>query len=51
MERGPLGAQTGRRGGAGPAGGSLGGKDPTGRLVFLVQRLVRIIEPITANYL
>src|SRR5262245_31481026 len=25
------GAQTGRRGGAGPAGGLLGGKDPTGR--------------------
>src|SRR5262249_33246274 len=30
------GAQTGRRGGAGPAGGSLGGKDPAGR--FPVQR-------------
>src|SRR5262245_29197347 len=28
------GAQTGRRGGAGPAGGSLGGKDPTGRVHF-----------------
>ena len=26
------GAQTGRRGGAGPVGGLLGGKDPTGRL-------------------
>src|SRR5262249_46902017 len=26
-------AQAGRRGGAGPAGGSLGGKDPTGRLL------------------
>src|SRR5262249_35742328 len=26
------GAQTERRGGAGPAGGSLGGKDPSGRL-------------------
>jgi hypothetical protein len=25
---GPLGAQTGRRGGAGPAGGLLGGKAP-----------------------
>jgi hypothetical protein len=25
------GAQTGRRGGAGPVGGLLGGKDPTGR--------------------
>jgi hypothetical protein len=30
-EDGPLGAQTGRRGGAGPVGGLLGGKDPTGR--------------------
>jgi len=29
---GPLGAQTGRRGGAGPVGGLLGGKDPTGRV-------------------
>src|SRR6478672_115645 len=28
MERTPLGAQTGRRGGAGPVRGSLGGKDP-----------------------
>src|SRR5262245_40236558 len=28
---GTLGAQTERRGSAGPAGGSLGGKDPTGR--------------------
>ena len=27
----PLGAQTVRRGGAGPVGGLLGGKDPTGR--------------------
>jgi hypothetical protein len=26
-----LGAQTERRGGAGPVGGLLGGKDPTGR--------------------
>src|SRR5262249_4925757 len=26
------GAQAGRRGGAGPVGGLLGGKDPTGRL-------------------
>ena len=31
MERGPLGAQTVRRGGAGPVGGLLGGQDPTGR--------------------
>jgi hypothetical protein len=30
----PLGAQTVRRGGAGPAGGLLGGKDPTGRFVL-----------------
>src|SRR5215213_7114343 len=30
---GPLGAQTVRRGGAGPVGGLLGGKDPTGRLL------------------
>src|SRR5262249_26145483 len=29
---GPHGAQTERRGGAGPVGGLLGGKDPTGRL-------------------
>jgi hypothetical protein len=28
------GAQTERRGGAGPVGGLLGGKDPTGHLVF-----------------
>src|SRR5687768_1742437 len=28
-----LGAQTGRRGGAGPVGGLLGGKDPTGRFL------------------
>ena len=28
------GAQTERRGGAGPVGGLLGGKDPTGRLTF-----------------
>jgi hypothetical protein len=27
------GAQTERRGGAGPVGGLLGGKDPTGRFV------------------
>jgi hypothetical protein len=27
----PSGAQTERRGGAGPVGGLLGGKDPTGR--------------------
>src|SRR5687768_9669592 len=32
---GPLGAQTVRRGGAGPVGGLLGGKDPTGRLLLL----------------
>src|SRR5262249_39805393 len=31
---GPLGAQTERRVGAGPAGGLLGGKDPTGRFSF-----------------
>ena len=29
----PSGAQTERRGGAGPVGGLLGGKGPTGRLV------------------
>jgi hypothetical protein len=28
----PSSAQTGRRGGAGPAGSLLGGKDPTGRV-------------------
>ena len=28
------GAQTERRGGAGPVGGLLGGKDPTGRFIF-----------------
>ncbi len=28
------GAQTERRGGAGPVGGLLGGKEPTGRFVF-----------------
>ena len=37
MKRGPLGAQTERRGGAGPAGGLLGGKDPTGRFCFPVR--------------
>ena len=30
------GAQTERRGGAGPVGGLLGGKDPTGRLVQIL---------------
>ena len=30
------GAQTERRGGAGPVGGLLGGKDPTGRLLVSV---------------
>ena len=29
------GAQTGRRGGAGPAGGLLGGKDPAGRFALI----------------
>ena len=29
------GAQTERRGGAGPVGGLLGGKDPTGRIAFV----------------
>jgi hypothetical protein len=29
----PSGAQTERRGGAGPVGGLLGGKDPTGRFL------------------
>jgi len=33
-ENGSHGAQTERRGGAGPAGGLLGGKDPTGRVNF-----------------
>jgi hypothetical protein len=28
------GAQTERRGGAGPVGGLLGGKGPTGRFIF-----------------
>src|SRR5438552_2350095 len=37
MERHRPGAQTGRRGGAGPAGGLLGGKDPTGRFFFRVR--------------
>src|SRR5262245_36645137 len=38
-----LGAQTGRRGGAGPAGGLLGGKDPTGRVfVTTVSSLHRV---------
>src|SRR5207237_4085988 len=35
------GAQTGRRGGAGPVGGLLGGKDPTGRLAFRIPAPVR----------
>ena len=34
----PSGAQTERRGGAGPMGGLLGGKDPTGRFVLLARR-------------
>jgi hypothetical protein len=35
------GAQTERRGGAGPVGGLLGGKDPAGRLVcFLLRSFV-----------
>src|SRR5262245_62102507 len=38
------GAQTGRRGGAGPAGGWLGGKDPTGR--FRYRSLLRANSPL-----
>src|SRR5215510_4941277 len=34
MQRLHLSAQTGRRGGAGPVGGLLGGKDPTGRFCY-----------------
>src|SRR5438034_6235632 len=34
------GAQTERRGGAGPVGGLLGGKDPTGRLTQSSFRIV-----------
>jgi hypothetical protein len=41
------GAQTGRRGGAGPAGGSLGGKDPTGRrFVYSVGLLIQTVLSI-----
>jgi hypothetical protein len=32
--RSDAGAQTERRGGAGPKGGLLGGKEPTGRFAF-----------------
>src|SRR6266545_5426008 len=37
------GAQTERRGGAGPVGGLLGGKDPTGR--YVLSRSVAITLP------
>src|SRR5262249_48817372 len=46
------GAQTVRRGGAGPAGGLLGGKDPTGRLasplIFSLPRRRRRAARLTA---
>src|SRR5262245_26368260 len=35
------GAQTERRGGAGPVGGLLGGKDPTGRWFWRLAQFVR----------
>src|SRR5262245_5442694 len=37
------GAQTERRGGAGPAGSLLGGKDPTGRFPSCDQSSLRIV--------
>jgi hypothetical protein len=33
---GPHGAQTERRGGAGPVGGLLGGQDPTDHFFYLI---------------
>ena len=44
------GAQTERRGGAGPVRGLLGGKDPTGRFSLIARRLV-VVRPETAQYL
>jgi hypothetical protein len=38
-----FGAQTERRGGAGPVRGLLGGKDPTGRLFVRDQSSLRIV--------
>ena len=44
-----LGAQTERPGRAGPARSLLGDQDLAGRFALLVERFVRIIEPITAD--
>src|SRR5688572_18747148 len=43
------GAQTERRGGAGPAGGLLGGKDPAGRFVFLLVLRGRPVPAVIAG--
>ena len=40
----PIPAQTERRGGAGPVGGLLGGKDPTGRFVCV------LVKPTNSGY-
>src|SRR5437763_5105027 len=45
MGRTPLGAQTVRRGGAGPVGGLLGGKDPTGRFTSTAHQFVPSTSP------
>jgi hypothetical protein len=46
------GAQTERRGGAGPVGGLLGGKDPTGRFDFAAQNRISAVtaEPLAATH-
>src|SRR5262249_53811126 len=48
----PLSAQTERRGGAGPAGGLLDGKDPTGRFDFAARCLTSAFtaEPPAATH-
>jgi hypothetical protein len=49
MEQSPPGAQTERRGGAGPAGSLLGGKDPPGRF-SLVFREADVLLGVRCGY-
>ena len=44
------GAQTERRGGAGPVGGLLGGKDPTGRFASYSNRLSSRSDAVSRNH-
>jgi hypothetical protein len=47
----PSGAQTERRGGAGPVGGLLGGKDPTGRFILDASLLLESCLSLAAENL